>query len=153
MGWQKHCISLTCCGGSCRDSNTLCKASCTLWGLPQLLPGRLGSTMQQCWGFQALGMKYDGWESGEMEVPTYYFFTFTHILPNPRRVIFGKTFSIVFPPTGQHSANSCVSCGQLSNIPSQMWFFSPFYFRDLKLHPFLQCFNINCFRLYLLRVL
>lgn len=101
---------------------------------PQLLPGRRGSTMQQCWGFQALGMKYDGWESGEMEVPTYYFFTFTHILPNPQRVIFGKTFSIVFPPTGQHSAN-CVSCGQLSNIPSQMWFFSPLLLSWPKIAP------------------
>lgn len=67
-------------------------------------------------GFQALEIKYDCWESGEMEAPTYYFFTFTHILPNPQRVIFGEIFPIASPPTEQHLANSCVSCGQLSNI-------------------------------------
>lgn len=92
---------------------------------PQLLSGGLGGTVQQSWGFQALGIKYDCWESEEMEAPTYYFFTFTHILPNPQRVIFGEIFPIAFPPTEQNSANSCVSCGQLSNIAPQMWFFPP----------------------------
>lgn len=36
---QKHCIVLTYCGGSCKNSNTLCKASWVLCSLPSYCQG------------------------------------------------------------------------------------------------------------------